>query len=165
MESKQVQTCSIIWNYSSYKAPVISPRTKYNWHCAIGFLILFFRKEYILFSNVYISVNMIFECCYFFWLRNRPPIKYVRNWRNGGGSPKICTGAYREKGVSHLMCTYALTDNYSFHVFVLRCLVLTFIKKGVLLYIFGFFLERISCTSVCLKLLCNAKLIISLLIL
>ena len=120
MESKQVQTCSIIWNYSSYKAPVISPRTKHNWHCAIGFLILFFRKEYILFSNVYISVNMIFECCYFFWLRNRPPIKYVRNWRNGGGSPKICTGAYRGRGVSHLMGTYALTDNYSFHVFFLK---------------------------------------------
>ena len=42
----------------------------------------------------------------------------------------MCTGAYRGKGVSRLMCTYALTDNYSFHVFVLRCLVLTFIKKG-----------------------------------
>ena len=41
----------------------------------------------------------------------------------------MCTGAYRGRGVS-------LTDNYSFHVFVLRCLVLTFIKKGVFLYIF-----------------------------
>ena len=70
MDSKQMQTCSIIWNYSSYKAGVflckISPRTKHNWHCTIGFLILFFRKEYILFSNVYISVNTIFEYCYLF---------------------------------------------------------------------------------------------------
>ena len=66
MESKQMQTCSIIWNYPSYKAGVflcnISPRTKHNWHCTIGFLILFFREEYILFSNVYVSVNTIFEC-------------------------------------------------------------------------------------------------------
>ena len=27
----------------------------------------FFRKEYILFSNVYISVNTIFKCCYLFF--------------------------------------------------------------------------------------------------
>ena len=77
----------------------------------------------------------------------------------------MCTGAYRGKGVSRLMCTYALTDNYSFHVFVLRCLVLTFIKKGVFLYIFESFLEIISYTNICLKLLCDAKLIMSLLIL
>ena len=48
----------------------------------------------------------------------------------------MCTGAYRGRGVSRLMCTYALTDNYSFHVFALWCLVLTFVKKGVFLYIF-----------------------------
>ena len=61
-----------------------------------------------------------------FWLRNMPSIKYVCNSRNGGGggSSKMCIGSYRRRGVSRLMCTYALTDNYSFHVFVLRCLVL-----------------------------------------
>ena len=125
MESKQIQTCSMIWNYSSYLVGVflckISPRTKRNWHYTIGFLTLFFRKEYILFSNVYISVNTIFECCYLLF-----------GWEIGHPLSTCACG----RGVSRLMCTYALTDNYSFHVFVLRCLVLTFIKKGVLLYIF-----------------------------
>ena len=50
-----------------------------NWHCPIGFLIntaplnvyfilnyhLFFRKDF--FSDVYISVNTIFECSYLFF--------------------------------------------------------------------------------------------------
>ena len=48
----------------------------------------------------------------------------------------MCTDAYRGRGVSLLMCTYARTDNFPFHVFVLRCLVLTFIKREVFLYIF-----------------------------
>ena len=31
-------------------------------------------------------MNTILECCYLiFKLRNRPSIKYVRNWGNGGG--------------------------------------------------------------------------------
>ena len=71
-----------------------------------------------------------------FWLRNRPSIKCVRNWRDGRGSCKMCTGAYRCKGVSISMFTYALTDNYSFNAFVLRFLVHTFIKKGGVFYIF-----------------------------
>ena len=29
---------------------------------------LFFLKEYIVFSNVYISVNTVFECCYLFFV-------------------------------------------------------------------------------------------------
>ena len=84
----------------------------------------------------------------------------------------MCTGAYRGRGVSRLMCTYALTDNYSFHVFVLRCVVLTYIKKGVFyLYIrtpqkqaFDF-LKRISYANICLKFPCDAKLIMPLLFL
>ena len=147
MESKQIQTCSIIWNYSSYLAGVfywkIISRTKHNWHCTIGFLILFFRKEYILFWNVYISVNTIFECCYSFfsWEISHPLsaciTEGILGWGTGvGGSSKMCTGAYRKRGVSCLMCTCALAGNYSFNVFVLRYLVLTFIKKMVFLYIF-----------------------------
>ena len=140
MESKQMQTCSILWNYFSYKAGVflckISPHTEHNWHCTIVFLILFFRKEYSFFECLYFSEYDIRMLLFVFWLRNRPSIKYVCNWRNGGRSSKMCTGAYRGRGVSRLMCTYPLIDNYSFHVFVLRCLGLHFIKKGVFLYIF-----------------------------
>ena len=81
----------------------------------------------------------------------------------------MCTCAYRGRWASRLMCTYALTDNYSFLVFVLSCLVLTFIKKDVFLHIFESqaidFLEKSSYTNVCLKFLCDAKLIMPLLIL
>ena len=59
-----------------------------SWHCTIGFLIntaplnvyfilhyhLFFREEFF-FSNVYISVNTIFECSICFLVENRPSIK------------------------------------------------------------------------------------------
>ena len=64
----------------------------------------------IFFSNVYISVNKIFECSYFFfWLRNRPFIKDVRNWGMEAGSCKMYTGVYRGKEslkISHKIRTY-----------------------------------------------------------
>ena len=62
------------------------------------------------FSNVYISVNTIFECSYlFFWMRNRLSIKYVRNLGNGGGSSKLCAGAYLGRGVEKLVIRYVRT--------------------------------------------------------
>ena len=136
MKSKQMQTYSIIWNYSSYQSGVFlcknSPCTKHKWHCTIGFLILFFLKEYILFLNVYISVNTILEYCYlYFGWEIGHPLSICATEGMDGGHPKC---AYRGRGVSRFMCTYALTGNYFLHVSVLRCLVLNFIKKGVLLY-------------------------------
>ena len=47
--------------------------------------IYFFVKNCFFFSNVYTSVNTIFESSYFFWLKIRRSIKYVHNWRNGEG--------------------------------------------------------------------------------
>ena len=88
------------------------------------------------YTTIYFFVKIFFfECLYFseydirmflfaFWLRNRPSIKYVRNWGNGGGSSKICTGAYRGRGVSCLTCTYAL----SLFLFM-------FLSYGVLFYL------------------------------
>ena len=65
-------------------------------------IIYFFVKNF--FSNVYISVNTIFECSYlsFGWEIGYPLGIYVTY---------ICmfTGAYRGGGVSRFMCTYALT--------------------------------------------------------
>ena len=55
--------------------------------------IYFFVKNFI-FSNVYISVNTIFECFCVFWLKKGLSIKYLRNrsrdgrwvwWEGGGG--------------------------------------------------------------------------------
>ena len=55
--------------------------------------IYFFVKNF--FSNVYISVNTIFKRFYlFFGWEIDHPIKYIRNWGNGWGSSKRCTGAY-----------------------------------------------------------------------
>ena len=44
----------------------------------------------------------------FYWLRNRPSIKYVRNG-NGGGKSRMCTGAYRERGVKKSVIRYVRT--------------------------------------------------------
>ena len=154
MDSKQIQTCSIIWNCSSYKAGAfrckISPRTKHNWHSTIGFLILFFRKEYILFSNVYISVNTIFKSCYLFfgWEISHPLSTHVywciqnvyrctRAYRGEGErgitpkSVQVHTGGMG-RAVSSLMCTYALTYNYKQLQGVLS---LPSLKGGVFVYI------------------------------
>ena len=71
-------------------------------------IIYFFVKNFLfrmfIFQRIKYS-NFLFV----FWLRNRPSIKYVRNKGIGGGSSKMCTGAYRGRGVSRLMCKYALT--------------------------------------------------------
>ena len=85
----------------------ISFRTKHNWHCFIGFLIitaplnvyfilhyhLFFRNFFFL-EGLYYSKYDIWIFLFVFWLRYRPSIKYVHNWGNGGRSSKMCTGAF-----------------------------------------------------------------------
>ena len=87
-------------------------------------------------TTIYFFVkNFFFECFYFseynirmflfvFWLKNRPSIKYVRNKGNGGRSSKMCTGAYRRREVSRLMCTSALTLS-----------IFMFLSYGVLFYL------------------------------
>ena len=71
-------------------------------------IIYFFVKNF--FSNVYISVNTIFECSYLcFWLRNRSSIKCVLNWRNG-----MIQNVYRYVhgvGISSIIITTILCDN------------------------------------------------------
>ena len=119
-----MQTCSIIWKYSSYYAGVflckISPRTSIIDIVLLVFWFYFFVK------NIFFFRMFIFQWIRYsnvvFYFRNMPSIKYVRNSRNGGGSTKMCIGAYRRSGVSRLICTYALTDNYSFHVLSLGVL-------------------------------------------
>ena len=73
------------------------PRTKHNWHCTIGFFIntaslyfiqyyhLFFCNELIFFSDVYISVNTVFECCYSFfgWEIGHPLSTYATGGMEG----------------------------------------------------------------------------------
>ena len=125
MKSKQMQTYSIIWNYSSYQSGVFlcknSPCTKHKWHCTIGFLILFFLKEYILFLNVYVSVNRIFKCYLLFGLEIGHPLSMCATEGMEGSHPKW---------VQVHIGGEEYHSSYSFHVFVLRCLLLTRIKMG-----------------------------------
>ena len=83
--------------------------------------IYFFVKNF--FSNVYISVNTIFECSYlsFGWEIGHPLSMYVTR---GMKWSKMCTGAYRGRGVSRLMCTYALALS-----------LFMFLSYGVLFYL------------------------------
>ena len=72
---------------------------------------VYFILHYQFFSGCpYFSECDIRMFLFVLCLRNRLSITYVRNYGNGGGSSKICTGpAYRGRGVSPLMCTYTLT--------------------------------------------------------
>ena len=121
-----MQTCSIKCNYSSNKVGAFlnksSSCTKHNWRCVIGFfcspqliklivnLILHyylgFCREIYFFECLYFSEYDIRMYWRFFWLRNGPLIKYVRNCWLWWGS----TAAHREDVcVSSFMCTYTLT--------------------------------------------------------
>ena len=74
---------------------------KMIWVClcvwwGVGVVVIFRNalKKFI-FSNVYVSINTIFECLYmFFWLRKGPSIKYLRKWWWDGWSLKIRAAAY-----------------------------------------------------------------------
>ena len=94
--------------------------------------ICFFVKEFI-FSNVYISVNTIFECLYMlFWLRKGSSVKYICNWQlsRDEQSSKMRRAVYSGRGVSHLMCTYALTLSL-FMFLVAFCLIVScFISRN-----------------------------------
>ena len=58
---------------------------------------LFFRKQFF-FEYLYFSEYDIRMLLFFFSLRNRPSIKYVRNWGNGGGWGVMCTGVQVRTG-------------------------------------------------------------------
>ena len=104
--------------------------------------IYIFVKKFIC-SNVYISVNTVFECLYmFFLLRKGPLIKYVRtgNWW-GMGVIKNVYSCVQGGTVSRLMCTYILTlavfmfcQHFCFIVscFICRNLTLPLLKKDAI---------------------------------
>ena len=45
-------------------------------------------KNLFFFECLYFSEYDIRMLLFFFWLRNRPSIKYIRNWGTRGGDPK-----------------------------------------------------------------------------
>ena len=72
----------------------------------------------IFFCNVYISVNTIFECSYLFyvWELGHP----LSTWATGGmeGVIQNLYRCVRGRGVSRLMCTYALTLSLFVFIFM-----------------------------------------------
>ena len=74
-----------------------------------------------IFVRVWLLKNLfVFECLYFseydirmllfiFLFKNRPSIKYVCNWGNGGGSSKMCKGTYSGRGVEKSVIRYVRT--------------------------------------------------------
>ena len=66
--------------------------------------IYFFVNNFFpMFIYQWIQYSDVLIC---FWLRNMPSIKYVRNWRNGCGSSKMCTGVHSGRGVKKLVIRY-----------------------------------------------------------
>ena len=64
----------------------------------------------LFFSNVYISVNMILECCYlFFGLEIGHLLSTYIASRMKGRPSKMCTGAYRGRGVEKSAIRYVRT--------------------------------------------------------
>ena len=108
-------------------------------------IICFFVKKFIC-SNVYISVNAIFECLYIiFWLRKGPLMKYLRNWQlvGMGGSSRIRTDVYNGRG-SHASCVCTHLHNL-FSCFLQHfCLIVScFICRNLtLLFFFDVFVRN-----------------------
>ena len=91
-----------------------------------------------IFSNIYISMNTIFECPYMFfgWERGHQLSTYATDGGIGWGSSKKCKTAYKGRGVSHLMCTYALTLFFSCFWQHFYLLVSRFICRNLTLLLF-----------------------------
>ena len=147
-ESKQMQTYSIKWNYSSfwggdflYKS---SPAQSINDIVLLDFslillpfissnttIYIFVKNSF--FWNVYISVNTIFECCYLFfsWEIGHPLSTYAtKEWR------EVIQNVYRrgqgERGITH----HVYVRTYTHLLFSLSYDVSTHaLSYGVLFYL------------------------------
>ena len=119
----------------------------------LGFSLILLPRMFIsYYTIIYFFVKKsFFKCLYFseynirmfllaFWLRNSPSIKYVRNQGNVGESSKMFTDAYRGRGVSRFMCTYAFTLS-----------LFMFLSYGVLFYLQKFNITFIQNGCVCKK--------------
>ena len=151
-------------NFFLQKQPLVKSLTDI---VLLGFSLILLPGMFISYCTmIYFFVKIFFECLCFSkydirmflfvsQLRNRPSINNVRNQGNGGGSPKMFTDAYRGRGVSPFMCTYALTLSLfmflSYDVwFYLQKINLIFIQKGCACQKWLFFSNEInfSCNEI-----------------
>ena len=134
-----MQTYSIKWKYPTTKEELfftkVAPAQSITEIALLGFWLIMLPGMFISsYTVTYFFVNNFFsECLYFgeyvirmfllvFWLRNKPSIKYVRNWRNRRGHQKCVQVRTGGEGY-HASCV-STTYTVSVHVFVLWCLVL-----------------------------------------
>ena len=121
----------------------MSPGTKHKWHCTIGFLILFFHKEYAFFSNVFISFEYDIRMLFVFgW-----EIGHLLSTCATEGMEGVIKNVYRciqgESGITpHVYLR--IYRQLLFSCFILRCLVLTFIKRGCFCQKWLFFSNKIN---------------------
>ena len=127
----------------------------------------------LFFSNDYISVNTIFECCYlFFGWEIGHPLSTCATEGMEGGHPK-CVHVHTGGEGHHASCVPTHLQTITlFMFFSYGVLSLPSLKRGCFCIYSNLhkkqafdFLKRISYTNVCLKFLCDAKLIMPLLIL
>ena len=80
-----------------------------SWMFIPSYAVIYFFVKKFIFSNVYVSVNTIFECLYSF-LVEKGTINQVRTQLAGWWwfIQNACS-CVKEEGVSRLMCTYAFT--------------------------------------------------------
>ena len=74
-----------------------------NIYFTLNYHFIFVNK--FIFLNIHISVNAVLKCFYMFfgWERGHQLSTYATGGRNGGGTSKMCTVAYRGEGC-HLSC-------------------------------------------------------------
>ena len=90
-----------------------------------------------IFGALYLSKYDILMFLFVFWLRNRPSIKYLRNWGNGGEGHPECVQVRTEGEGCHASCIrthlHYLFSYFCLMVFCFICRNLTlpsFIKGG-----------------------------------
>ena len=101
-----------------------------NIYFTLNYHFIFVNK--FIFLNIHISVNAVLKCFYMFfgWERGHQLSTYATGGRNGGGTSKMCTVAYRGEGVSRFMCSHALTLSlFMFLAAFLSCSVLFYLQK------------------------------------
>ena len=117
----------------------------------LGFWLILLPWIFILsYTTIYFFINnfFFFECLCFseyairmflfvFWSKNRPSIKYLRIWGNGGESHSKCVQVRRGGEGYHVSCVRMhLRDLFSCFYFMVSCficrnLTLPLFKKGV----------------------------------
>ena len=81
-------------------------------YTTIYFFIKNFFFKYLCFSQYDIRMFL-----FVFWLRNRPSLKYVRNWGNGGAHPNCVQGEGVEKTVIRYVRTKWIAPSKCYGIF------------------------------------------------